>query len=154
MLLSIVVTIALGFSSVPEEPDVKKPFVSEFSQRPTDGSFDPKTTYTAQKLNECNDPGATPVIVDYDVNIDDVVALAFLAKSRMYEIKAVIVTGTAFANPASGAANTFRLLNLLGLDNVDVGIGPYYTQPYWDTTPGSIDFAYNRAIPKATEIDR
>ena len=53
------------------------------------------TTYTAQKLNECNDADATPVIVDYDVNIDDVVALAFLAKSRMYEIKAVIVTGTA-----------------------------------------------------------
>ena len=150
MLVNLV-TIALGFSSTPTpftEPDAKP---SEFSQRPTDGSFDPKTTYTAQKLNECNDAGATPVIVDYDVNIDDVVALAFLAKSRMYEIKAVIVTGTAFANPASGAANTFRLLNLLGLDNVDVGIGPYYTQPYWDTKPGSVDFAYNRAIPKARD---
>ena len=47
MLLSIVVTIALGFSSVPKEPDAK-PFVSEFTQRPTDGSYDLKTAgYTA-----------------------------------------------------------------------------------------------------------
>lgn len=171
------------------------------------------------------------MIVDYDSNIDDVVALSFLAKSPLYDIKvrcsshspwlhalrcldtvcgreirgskaklswvaachspltaftrcaalalwaekrdvqmkqvrwnkhqlprgpqAVIITGTAFTNPSIGAANTYRLLELLGLANVDVGIGPYYTSLYWDeemfpSRYNEIDLSYARVIPKSS----
>lgn len=95
------------------------------------------------------------MIVDYDSNIDDVVALSVLAKSPLYDIKAIVVTGTAFTNPSIGAANTYRLLELLGLANVDVGIGPYYTQPYWELEQFPSDFnsialSYARVIPKAS----
>lgn len=129
-----------------------------FVELPTDGTHDPDfLSSTEPNSNMCSNADATPVIVDYDVNIDDVVALAYLAKEEHYEIKAVIVTATAFVDAAMGVANTYRLLELLGLSDVEVGIGPLYTQPYWDKTEefpsdfDGVDFAYARSIPEASK---
>uniref|UniRef100_A0A7S1X8A9 Inosine/uridine-preferring nucleoside hydrolase domain-containing protein n=1 Tax=Tetraselmis chuii TaxID=63592 RepID=A0A7S1X8A9_9CHLO len=76
--------------------------------------------------NRCSAGDARKIIVDYDVNIDDVVALAYLLKEPSIDIVAVIVTATAFVNPAPGVDNTHKLLQLLGKNNIDVGIGPSY----------------------------
>ena len=102
-------------------------------------------------INNCNDDEtSTPVIVDYDMNVDDTVAMAYLAKSAHWRIKAVIVTATAFSNRAAGLANTYRMLELLGLQQVEVGVGPYYSSYQWNRLargePGGCD--YSLAIPR------
>ena len=154
-ILVAAIAVAIFFGTQPEVTRCSAPGDSPFMARPTDGTFNTTSSDPRPKRNQCSDPDAIPVIIDFDVNIDDVVALSFLAKSAKYEIKAVIVTGTAFVNPAIGAANTYRVLELLGLSNVDVGIGPYYTKPYWDLTAfpedfQSVEFGYARAIPKGS----
>ncbi|KAJ8600396.1 hypothetical protein CTAYLR_001420 [Chrysophaeum taylorii] len=77
-------------------------------------------------VNTCANEDAIPLILDIDPNIDDVLSLAYLAKEGSFELRAVIVTSTGFSNPSAGVEIVYRELELLGLTDVDVGIGPFY----------------------------
>mmetsp|Transcript_9899 Transcript_9899/g.40247 ORF Transcript_9899/g.40247 Transcript_9899/m.40247 type:complete len:465 (-) Transcript_9899:274-1668(-) len=77
-------------------------------------------------VNSCAKETAVPIILDIDPNIDDILALAYLAKQGDVELKAVIVTSTGFSNPSAGVNIVYRELEMLGLGDVDVGVGPFY----------------------------
>eukprot|EP00971_Amphidinium_carterae_P157139 3114838-Amphidinium_carterae.1 len=74
------------------------------------------------------------------MNVDDVVALAYLAKLDSFEITAVILTNTGFTTPGSGARNTLKLMELLGLGHVDVGIGPFHSADQRSAFPANCDY--------------
>ena len=86
------------------------------------------------------------MIVDYDVNIDDVVALAYLMKDPAVDVVAVIVTTTAFATSGPAIDNTYKLLQLLGKNDIDVGIGPRYAVYDQDGFPANC--TYHKAVPR------
>ncbi|MEW6363464.1 MAG: nucleoside hydrolase [Acidobacteriota bacterium] len=64
----------------------------------------------------------SPVIIDTDMALDDVRAIALLACSKTLEIKAV-VTSDGAAGAAAGYENALAVLAILDLDHVPVGMG-------------------------------
>jgi hypothetical protein len=77
------------------------------------GGGDPTGATAAERI---------PVIVDTDVALDDVRAIALLAADRRIDLRA-IVTSDGSSGPDVGAKNIGRVLAFLGLDDVQVGAG-------------------------------
>ncbi|HUK81461.1 MAG TPA: nucleoside hydrolase [Verrucomicrobiae bacterium] len=65
---------------------------------------------------------ATPVIVDTDMALDDVRALALLLNTPDFDIRA-IVTSDGASSPAAGTTNVLRILRFLGREQIPVGAG-------------------------------
>jgi hypothetical protein len=65
----------------------------------------------------------TPVVVDTDMGLDDLAALAALAAAPTIELVAVTTVGGAAA-PERGAENAARFLELVGAGSVPVAAGP------------------------------
>lgn len=68
------------------------------------------------------------VIVDTDVAVDDVRALALLIQSRAVDVRAVL-TSDGGSSPAAGAARVARVLGELGVADVPIGIGESSDRP-------------------------
>lgn len=66
--------------------------------------------------------GRAPVVVDTDVALDDLRALALLLTSDAVEVRA-IVTSDGACSPAVGATNVLRILRFLGREGIPVGVG-------------------------------
>ncbi len=63
-----------------------------------------------------------PVIVDTDMALDDVRALAIVLSAPTLDVRA-IVTSDGASSPATGATNVLRLLRFLGREDIPVGAG-------------------------------
>jgi len=101
--------------------------------------------------NKCPSDTARKVIIDMDSNIDDVVAIAMAFKSANLKVVAVIVTATAFTSAGAGVSTTYKLLELLGANNIDVGLGPLYSLLESKGFPGGC--MYQQAAPLQSRLD-
>lgn len=63
-----------------------------------------------------------PLIIDTDVGVDDLMAIAFLLASPDVRIEAITI-GIGLANTDAGAHNVLRLLALAGRDDIPVYLG-------------------------------
>jgi pyrimidine-specific ribonucleoside hydrolase len=63
-----------------------------------------------------------PLIIDTDVGVDDLMAIAFLLASPHVRIEAITI-GTGLANTGAGAHNVLKLLALAGRDDIPVYVG-------------------------------
>jgi pyrimidine-specific ribonucleoside hydrolase len=63
-----------------------------------------------------------PLIIDTDVGVDDLMAIAFLLASPDVPIEAITI-GTGLAHTGAGADNVLRLLALAGRDDIPVYVG-------------------------------
>lgn len=70
----------------------------------------------------------TPVIVDTDMALDDVRALALMLGSPHVEVKAV-VTSDGSSSPEIGYQNVLRILEFMGAPEIPVGAGRRLDQP-------------------------
>ena len=64
-----------------------------------------------------------PLLIDTDVAVDDLVAIAFLLSSPSIEIKAITVSGTGEAHCDAGVDVVLRLLERLDAPPIDVACG-------------------------------
>jgi inosine-uridine nucleoside N-ribohydrolase len=109
----------------------------------------------------CAEQGATAVIVDTDVSLDDARALALLAASPAVSMRAV-VTSDGGSTPCDGARRAAGLLAALGRDRPAVGVGKASTAkpPPWRPVTAALDAVlpgergHCDAIPSAVEIAR
>lgn len=69
-----------------------------------------------------------PVIVDTDMALDDVRALALVLSAPTLEVRAIVTSDGASA-PAIGATNVLLILQFLGKDNIPVGVGRSLNAP-------------------------
>ncbi|MEW6367686.1 MAG: nucleoside hydrolase [Acidobacteriota bacterium] len=72
--------------------------------------------------------GGAPLIVDTDMALDDVRAIALLSSSRTLAIIAV-VTSDGSSGARAGYESAVRVLRALGLDRVPIGMGPSLDAP-------------------------
>lgn len=70
----------------------------------------------------------TPVIVDTDMALDDVRALALLFKSPHVQVKAIIASDGS-SSPDAGYRNALRVLEFLEVRDIPVGMGRRLSQP-------------------------
>jgi len=79
-----------------------------------------------RKLLFGTNPPATqvPVILDMDANYDDTLALLYVAKNPLFDLRAITTSGAGFATHHGGPANMLKLLSFLGIEGVPVSFGP------------------------------
>jgi inosine-uridine nucleoside N-ribohydrolase len=83
----------------------------------------------------------TPVLIDTDMALDDIIAIAVLLRDPALSVRSVTVSGTGEAHCPTGATNAARLLAAFGRTDVQVACGR--------DTPGT----NGRAFPDAWRQD-
>ena len=94
-----------------------------------------------------------PVLVDTDMGLDDVRALALILSNPHLEVKAV-VTADGCAAPQAGVRNLQRVLQFLGRPDIPLGLGEASkaTPPPWRARSGSLGGASLPEPPGAGPI--
>jgi len=69
----------------------------------------------------CGEP--YPLIFDNDANYDDILGFLYIAKSPLFDLKAITVEATGMGTPSGGPPNMASVAALLGLGDVPVAYG-------------------------------
>ncbi len=91
-----------------------------------------------------------PLLIDTDLGLDDLMAIAFLAREPSVEIRAITVAGTGLVHCAAGTRNLRDLLGALGARPVPIGCGRARPatggHPFPDPWRAAADDAYGLAL--------
>uniref|UniRef100_A0A6U6KCL2 Inosine/uridine-preferring nucleoside hydrolase domain-containing protein n=1 Tax=Zooxanthella nutricula TaxID=1333877 RepID=A0A6U6KCL2_9DINO len=69
------------------------------------------------------DKSPLPLIFDNDANYDDILAFLYVARSPLFDLKAVTVSAIGFATPQGGAPSMAAIAALVGKPDVPVAFG-------------------------------
>jgi inosine-uridine nucleoside N-ribohydrolase len=64
-----------------------------------------------------------PLILDWDANYDDTLALIYLLSNPLFDVKAVTCAGTGFATPSGGPINSQMVLEMFNMGHIPVSYG-------------------------------
>ena len=64
-----------------------------------------------------------PLILDWDANYDDTLALIYLLSNPLFDVKAVTSAGTGFATPSGGPINSQMVLEMFNMGHIPVSYG-------------------------------
>ncbi|KAL4565005.1 hypothetical protein LXL04_029086 [Taraxacum kok-saghyz] len=101
-----------------------------------------KPDFTGKELGK-------PMVFDMDMSVGDFLALIYLLKVPIEEInlKAILVTGTGWANAATIDV-VYDVLHMMGRDDIAVGLGDSLgVNQYYPDQPNTGDCKYSEAIP-------
>jgi pyrimidine-specific ribonucleoside hydrolase len=88
------------------------------------GTDDPGSSDTVPGTRSPTLVGPTPLVVDTDMGVDDVLAILYAATDPRFDLRALTVTGTGLAHCEPGVRNALALLELIGKPDVLVACGP------------------------------
>lgn len=104
--VAILLVAACGSSGTPSEPELAS---SGQPSAPAAGTASPGTR--------------RPVLIDTDLGVDDILAIAILLRDPSVDVRAITVTGTGLVHCDRGTRNLHRLLGVFGVPGLPVGCG-------------------------------
>jgi pyrimidine-specific ribonucleoside hydrolase len=92
---------------------------------------------TSQPPSAAPSPGAStrPIVIDTDLGLDDLMALAVLLRDETVRVEAVTVAATGLSHCEAGLRNLEMILHQLGSDGVPIGCGREQPNPGGRTYP-------------------